>query len=184
MRSEELLLRPGVPGDTDRVAAMFSAARRAAVPSMPPPVHTVAEDRAWLADQLAGDRETWLAELDGRVVGLLLLEDDRLHSLYVDPAHQGEGTGTALLQLAKSLRPGGLDLWVFETNTGARRLYARHGFVEVERTDGGANEERAPDVRMVWAPARAGRLSRQAKARARFEPPTTRRTDAVPADSR
>lgn len=148
--ADDLTLRPGHPDDLGQVATMFTAARRTAVPSMPPPVHTPAEDRAWLSEQLAGDRVAWVAEAGGRVVGLLLLEGHRLHSLYVDPAHQSAGIGSMLLDLAKGLRPGGLDLWVFETNTGARRLYARHGFAEVERTDGAGNEERAPDVRMVW----------------------------------
>lgn len=155
MRSDQgsdLVLRLGRPEDLDGVAAMFSAARRAAVPSMPPPVHTVEEDRAWLADQLEGDREAWVAEREGRVVALLLLEGAWLHSLYVDPAHQNAGIGSVLVDLAKALRPGGLQLWAFQSNTGARRLYARHGFVEVEETDGRDNEERAPDVRMEWAP--------------------------------
>jgi chorismate mutase/ribosomal protein S18 acetylase RimI-like enzyme len=155
-RSEQptdLVVRPGRPEDLDGVAAMFSTTRRAAVPSMPPPVHTVEEDRAWLADQLAGEREVWLAEREGRVVGLLLLEADSLHSLYVDPRDQGEGIGSVLVDLAKTLRPGGLELWVFQSNEGARRLYAKHGFVEVEETDGRGNEEGAPDVRMQWRPA-------------------------------
>lgn len=152
MRSEDLLVRPGRPEDTDAVAAMFSAARRAAVPSMPPPVHSVEEDHSWIADQLEGDRESWVAERQGRILGLLLLEDDWLHSLYVDPGHQNEGIGTALVDLAKALRPGGLRLWVFQSNLGARRLYARHRFAEVEETDGRGNEERAPDVRMDWSP--------------------------------
>jgi chorismate mutase/GNAT superfamily N-acetyltransferase len=147
----DLVVRPGHPEDTEAVAAMFSATRRAAVPSMPPPVHTVEEDRAWLAEQLAGDREAWVAEGDGRILGLLLLEGDWLHSLYVDQAHQGQGVGSVLAQLAQTLRPGGLRLWVFQSNTGARRFYARHGFVEVELTDGADNEEQAPDVRMEWA---------------------------------
>lgn len=150
-RLTDLVVRPGRPEDTDAVAAMFSATRRAAVPSMPPPVHTVEEDRAWLAEQLAGEREAWIAEGDGRILGLLLLEGDWLHSLYVDRAHQGEGVGSVLLQLAQTLRPGGLRLWVFQSNTGARRFYARHGFVEVALTDGADNEEQAPDVRMEWA---------------------------------
>jgi ribosomal protein S18 acetylase RimI-like enzyme len=55
-----------------------------------------------------------------------------------------------LLDLAKALQPAGLQLWVFETNVGAQRFYRRHGFVEVERTDGAGNEEKAPDIRMAW----------------------------------
>jgi chorismate mutase len=61
-----------------------------------------------------------------------------------------QGVGSALLDLVKSLRPGGFCLWVFETNEGARRFYLRHGLAELERTDGAGNEERAPDLRMAW----------------------------------
>ena len=39
---------------------------------------------------------------------------------------------------------------MFESNVAARAFYARHGLVELERTDGSANEERRPDVRMAW----------------------------------
>ena len=46
--------------------------------------------------------------------------------------------------------PGGFCLWVFETNTPARGFYARHGLVELERTDGAGNEEKQPDIRMAW----------------------------------
>lgn len=155
MRSDpvpDLELRPGSPEDLDAVAGMFSASRRAAVPAMPPPVHTVEEDRAWLRHQLAGEREAWLAVRDGSVLGLMLLEEEWLHSLYVDPAHQGQGVGSALLGLAMALRPGGLQLWVFQSNQRARRMYAARGFVVVEETDGRHNDERAPDVRMQWRP--------------------------------
>jgi ribosomal protein S18 acetylase RimI-like enzyme len=55
-----------------------------------------------------------------------------------------------LVDLAKDLRPGGLALWTFQSNVRAQAFYARHGFVEVRRTDGAANEEKTPDVRMVW----------------------------------
>ena len=48
--------------------------------------------------------------------------------------------------MAKRERPQGLQLWAFQSNTGARRFYERHGFVEVRRTDGRDNEEGAPDV--------------------------------------
>ncbi|HEY1625475.1 MAG TPA: MmcQ/YjbR family DNA-binding protein [Streptosporangiaceae bacterium] len=57
-----------------------------------------------------------------------------------------------LLDLAKRRRPGGLQLWTFESNVRARRFYARHGFTVEERTDGSGNEERAPDMRYVWGP--------------------------------
>ncbi len=46
-------------------------------------------------------RETiWVAELDGHRVGFadVLENDNFLHSLYVDPAYQGHGVGSSLLE--------------------------------------------------------------------------------------
>jgi chorismate mutase/ribosomal protein S18 acetylase RimI-like enzyme len=151
----DVVARVGQPEDAAQVADLFTAVRVAAVPDMPPPVHTAAENLAWLTDQLSGAMEPWIAEQDGLIVGFMLLEGDRLHSLYVHEDRTGEGIGTLLLDVAKSQRPEGLQLWVFESNTRAQRMYARHGFVVVERTDGSGNEEQAPDVRMVWPGSRA-----------------------------
>ena len=154
--SAELVIRPAEGADADAIADLYTAARVAAVPAMPPALHTNAEDRAWFAARLSdGEHEAWVAEADG-VVGFALITPTWLHGLYVDPAHQGQGIGSALLELVKSLRSDGFGLWVFESNTPARAFYARHGLVEVERTDGADNEERAPDIRMVWPPDFSG----------------------------
>jgi chorismate mutase/GNAT superfamily N-acetyltransferase len=147
----ELTLRPASPADSDRVAALYGAARAAAVPPMPPALHTAEEDRAFFAGRLADDdHEAWLAESAGRPVGFALMTATWLDGLYVDPAAQRSGVGSALLDVVKAQRPDGFGLWVFESNTPAREFYARRGLVELERTDGSGNEERAPDVRMAW----------------------------------
>jgi chorismate mutase/GNAT superfamily N-acetyltransferase len=142
-----LVLRPATEGDASAVAAIHLGSRRAA--TMPPPVHDDADVRAWLAGRLASD-EVWVAELDDAPVGYARLTEAWLDDLYVLPTAAGHGVGSALLDLAKGVRPGGFCLWVFEMNTPARRFYERHGLVALERTDGSANEERAPDVRMAW----------------------------------
>ena len=143
----ELSLRPATEADADAVATVHLASRAAA--PMPPGVHPDHEVRAWLGARIAAD-DVWVAEADGRVVAYVRLTPTWLDDLYVDPAYAGQGVGSALLDLAKSLRPDGFCLWVFETNAPARAFYARHGLVELERTDGSANEEREPDVRMAW----------------------------------
>jgi chorismate mutase/GNAT superfamily N-acetyltransferase len=147
----DLTLRPATVEDAEPLATLYLAAREAAYPAMPRSVHPALEVRSWFRGRFdAPGTEVWLAERDGGAVGLLLLEDDWVHSLYVDPALVGHGIGSALLDLAKGLRPEGLGLWVFEANEGARRFYARHGFAEVRRTDGSGNEEQEPDVEMAW----------------------------------
>ncbi|HEU5036012.1 MAG TPA: GNAT family N-acetyltransferase [Nocardioides sp.] len=147
----DLTLRRAGPEDAEAIADLYTAARVAAVPEMPPALHTNAEDRQWMAGQLAqDDHEAWVAERDGRIVGYALLSPVWLDHLFIDPEHLGAGIGSVLLDLVKSVRPDGFSLWVFESNLGARRFYVRHGLVELERTDGSGNEEKAPDVRMAW----------------------------------
>jgi len=147
---EDIALVQANADDAANVADVVHRARTAAYPQMPPSVHTRDELDAWVAQTLAGPRETWVARAGDSVVGFLLLDPSWLDSLYVAPEHQGTGIGTALLDLAKTLRPDGFSLWVFESNTSARRFYAARGLVEVRRTDGDDNEEGLPDIEMAW----------------------------------
>jgi chorismate mutase/GNAT superfamily N-acetyltransferase len=144
-----VLLRPAGPDDVEAVVHVHLEARRAAVPAMPPAVHPDDEALPHFRGLMA-HAETWVAEVDGRVVGFALLDGAWLDHLYVLPSHAGQGIGANLLDLVKSLRPDGFALWVFESNKAARRFYRRWGLVELERTDGSGNEERSPDVRMAW----------------------------------
>ena len=155
----DLTLRPATVEDAEPLATLLLTAREAAYPAMPRPIHPDLEVRQWFRARFdAPGTEVWMAERDGAPVGLLLLEDAWVHSLYVDPALVGRGIGSALLDLAKSLRPDGLGLWVFVSNDGAQRFYARAGFGEVRRTDGSDNEERAAGRRDGLAgPGVAGR---------------------------
>lgn len=146
----DLVLRPAAPDDAATLADLFIAAREAAYPSMPRSVHTAEETHEWFRGLLTGGRETWVAEQAGGVVGFLVLDHAWLDSVYVRRDLVGRGIGSVLLDLAKSLRPDGFGLWVFQSNEGAQRFYRRHGLVEIRRTDGADNEEREPDVEMAW----------------------------------
>lgn len=145
----DLLVRPAVPEESDAIAALYGRSRAAA--AMPPALHTSEEDRDWFAARMRdGDHEVWVAQEAGALCGYAMLTPAWLDHLFVDPAAQGGGVGGALLDTVKALRPHGFCLWVFESNAPARGFYARRGLVELERTDGSGNEERAPDVRMAW----------------------------------
>jgi chorismate mutase/GNAT superfamily N-acetyltransferase len=155
----DLTLRPAAPEDGETLASLFWEARRAAYPAMPPTVHTRTEVSHWFAEVLGltprttpmpDERETWVAERDGEIVGYLVLDPEWLDSLYVRPDVTGQGIGSVLLDLAKGLRPAGFGLWVFVSNVRAQAFYRRHGLVVVRRTDGSGNEERSPDLEMAW----------------------------------
>lgn len=147
---DELRLRPAGRGDLPGLAELFLRARAAAVPAMPPGTHSDADVRAWVGGWDLDAWDVWLAEADGRPVGFAVVAGDWLHSLYVAPDAAGQGVGGTLLDLVKGLRPAGFCLWVFESNVPAREFYEHRGLVDLERTDGSANEERAPDIRMAW----------------------------------
>ena len=84
----------------------------------------------------------WIAELDGKPVGTVLLEPMfstwrgqkgfYVVDLFVDAAHRGKGIGECLMRSAArdALASGGafLRLEVEQTNPAARRLYTRLGF--------------------------------------------------------
>ncbi len=133
------------------MATVWLRSRRASIPAIPTPANTDAEVRAWLADVVLPTREVWVADEDGTVLALLVLDEGCVDQLYVDPVRVGQGIGRELLALAKQRRPTGLELWTFQANAGARRFYERHGFVATDTT-AGDNEERAPDIRYAWRP--------------------------------
>jgi chorismate mutase/GNAT superfamily N-acetyltransferase len=144
----DVVLRPAVESDAGAVADIHLASRRAA--AMPPTVHTDDEVRRWLDGRLRSTDEVWLAEVDGVPGGYARMTETWLDDLYVVPELAGQGLGSALLDLVKAQRPRGFCLWVFESNTPARRFYAGRGLVELERTDGSGNEERSPDIKLAW----------------------------------
>jgi ribosomal protein S18 acetylase RimI-like enzyme len=143
-------LRPVEEGDTEAVGDVFLAAL--AGMTYLPDLHTEEETRVFIRDVLLPHNEVWVAEKDGHVVGFVGLGGDSVRHLWVQPEEQSRGVGTALLELAKGLRPEGLQLWVFQRNVGARRFYERHGFALAKLTDGSGNEEREPDALYVWKP--------------------------------
>jgi GNAT superfamily N-acetyltransferase len=135
--------------DGDALAATFRAARDAAMPWLPK-LHSEAEDRHFFGERVLAECEVLVVRRAGSPVAFLALQDDMVEHLYVHPDAQRAGIGSALLEAAKALRPGGLRLWIFQRNHGARAFYARHGFAEVRLTDGSGNEEKEPDALLAW----------------------------------
>jgi GNAT superfamily N-acetyltransferase len=146
-------VRRAVAADGPTIARVYTAARAHAFPQMPAPVHTPEEDIAFYSRRITDDDVTvWVAEGEGEILGFALCTPTFLDGLYVRPDATGQGIGSLLLDVVEATHPEGYELWVFESNAGARGLYLRRGLVEVEHTDGSGNEEKAPDIRMAWRP--------------------------------
>lgn len=149
------VIRPATGDEAPAAAEVFLAARRA-MEDIAPMIHSADETRRWMREVVFREHDVALAGaiMDGRIAGMMATRPGWIDHLYIHPDFQGRGLGTALLHDAQRGANGafGLQLWTFQANAGARRFYARHGFVEVLFTDGSANEERIPDVKLAWAP--------------------------------
>lgn len=136
--------------EADKVATLWLRARSAAVPFIPPPVHSEGEVRTWFRQVVLPEQDVWVADFEGRLVGFLAANGSVIEQLYVDPELTSWRIGSQLLDLVKDRHPDGLELWTFEANDAARRFYERHGFTVVERASN-HSEEGAADVRYRWA---------------------------------
>jgi len=146
---EEFELRPGFREDLPDLQDVFEAA--SVGPGLPPSSRTPEEVRAWcrsLLDQPG--RELWVATRDTVLLGFVVLEGEWVNLLFVHPGRPARGVGAALLELIKSLRPHGFGLRAYQINERARAFYAKHGLVELERTDGSGYLDAEPDVQMAW----------------------------------
>ena len=145
----DLLIRAATPADLDRAADICVAAYDAAGQLEPgsPYVHTLRDTRGRLAEAIL-----LVAERDGTVVGTVTIcptgspyaeigtdEEVEFRFLAVDPAQQGTGVGTALIEVvdehARALGAARLAICVRDTNTGAAAMYERMGFVRAPHRD-------------------------------------------------
>jgi len=130
-------IRQAADGDVTAVRGVVEAAYSGYVPRIGrPPAPMTADYETLVA---AGD--VWVADADGRVVGVLVIRASgnalELENVAVDPAAQGLGHGRALVRFAESrARELGLEaveLYTNEAMVENLRLYPRLGFVETER---------------------------------------------------
>src|SRR5262245_1312597 len=98
--------------DVAEVAELFIASQADAVPFLSK-LHTAEETRAFIANEVFVLCEVWVAREGGRIVGMMALNANHLDHLYLLPGHYRRGIGSALLEKAKSLRPGTITLYAF-----------------------------------------------------------------------
>ena len=91
--------------------------------------------------QVIAEREVFVAELDRRIVGVLVLVETKegflLENVAVSPECQGKGIGRQLLELAelraKAVGFASIYLYTHEKMIENQALYARLGYAEYDR---------------------------------------------------
>jgi ribosomal protein S18 acetylase RimI-like enzyme len=114
--------------------------------------HAPEDDLRFFKGTIACENDVWVA-VEQDVLGFLAIQGERLGWLYVDPAAQRRGIGTALLDRAKALSSAGLMLFTHQRNERARAFYERRGFLAVA-FGVSPPPESEPDVQYRWDPPR------------------------------
>ena len=151
MTSSELTIRQLALTDMDAAARVHRASFDHALPWLIG-LHTPDEDRWFYRERMFRECTLWGAFDNDGMTGVIAFHGDWIGQLYVLPEAQGQGVGTALLDVAKRTSDR-LQLWTFQRNAQARRVYEARCFVGLEHTDGAGKEETDPDARDVWTRA-------------------------------
>ena len=123
------MIRPARDLDAGALGAILSNFME--VTDWMPRLHSRAEDISFAAQLIAGHSVfVWDAD---RPLGFIALHQNSIDALYIRNDKHGQGYGSTLIQYAQSMRSE-LELWTFQQNTPARRVYEKHGFSEVKFT--------------------------------------------------
>lgn len=134
--------------ETEAAAAIHRRAV-ALIPGYDLSLHDAEEYRLFYREQVFDAGPIWGAFDNDALIGHVALQPGWIDHLYVDPDRYRQGVGHGLVAIAQRQQDD-LQLWTFQANAAARRLYERCGFVVEETTDGSRNEEGLPDLRYRW----------------------------------
>lgn len=132
-----------------RPAASIHRRASALIPGYDINLHTLDEFYAFYENKVMIEGPIWGAFENDVLRGHAALSPGWIEHLYVDPEHHGSGIGSALTAPAQR-KQDELRLYTFQTNSRARRMYERSGFIVEKLSDGNRNEEKMPDVLYHW----------------------------------
>src|SRR4051812_18285567 len=135
------VIRLASPDDHPECAAVFVAAYRQAFPLHPAQYYV--PERYF--ESITGE-EQWVTAQAGKIVAVLSVywAENFIHSLYVDPAVQGQGIGRRLLEAVVARARGVCELKCDKANKRAVAFYKHLGWREV----GEGTAETGPWVRL------------------------------------
>ena len=121
------IIRPYTPKDLEDLLSAWENASRLAHSFLSE--EFLKQERMNITNLYLPKSETWVVEVDSRVVGSISLLGNEVGGLFLQPAYHGRGLGRALMLKAVEQR-GDLVLDVFEKNRIGRKFYESFGFVK------------------------------------------------------
>ena len=147
-----MIIRRMRPEDLDETVAVWERARWESLPWLEERMgYSHRDNLGFFRDRVIVENEVWLAVEGDAIVGLLAVQPGLLDRLYVEPGLQRQGIGTALLDKARGLLPGGFELYAHQRNGRARAFYESRGLRAVTFGTSPAPESE-PDVKYAWVP--------------------------------
>jgi putative acetyltransferase len=87
----------------------------------------IAQERENTKNIYLPNTDTWVAEIEGKVVGFIALMGNEVGALFLQPNFHGLGVGRALMDKAQELHQQ-LEVEVFKANHIGRKFYTAYGF--------------------------------------------------------
>ncbi|MEH6443806.1 MAG: GNAT family N-acetyltransferase [Oceanospirillaceae bacterium] len=75
--------------------------------------------------------DTWVVEVNQRVVGFIALIGNEVGAIFLQPEYQGNKIGKMMMDKAQELH-GAIELEVFKNNSIGRQFYSKYGFKLLE----------------------------------------------------
>jgi GNAT superfamily N-acetyltransferase len=142
-------LRQARSGDVAAVAAIWREGwADGHVGHVPAELVTIRTPESFVTRAAARRADTTVAEVDGEIVGFVMVSGDEVEQVYVAAGHRGSGVAAVLLtEAARQVAVNGHRrawLAVATGNAPARRFYERQGWVDEGRFDYPAPSEAGP----------------------------------------
>jgi putative acetyltransferase len=125
-------IRPFSVADQQAVLEIWLEASKVGHPFLAP--DDLTRQQALVAEVYLPNSETWVAEIEGRIVGFIGLLESFIGGLFVAPDAHGKGIGRHLIVHAHHLK-GPLTVEVYADNPIAPSFYRRCGFIEIGRKE-------------------------------------------------
>lgn len=119
------VVRQHEESDLDGVMSSWESASRIAHPFLKEAF--LETERYNIPNVYLPNTDTWVAEVDGSVVGFIALMGNEVGAIFLDPEFQGKGVGRSLMDKAQELHET-LEVEVFKANSIGRKFYDRYGF--------------------------------------------------------